>query len=98
MAKAPNDIIPNLWSDEILRTFKSSNAFVNDPLEPYDMWEGETYQECCAFARICGLTVLKSRFTEEFIILGRNRMHEQIPICSPKDLLNAIKQYASRSS
>lgn len=94
MAKAPNDFIPGLWSDEILKTFKSSGIFANDPLEPNDMWEGETYQECCAFAYLCELTVLKSRFTEEFIILGRNRMHHQIPICPPKDLLNAIKQYA----
>lgn len=94
MAKAPNDFIPGLWSDEILKTFKSSGTFANDPLEPYDLWKGQTYQECCAFAYICEVTVLKSRFTEEFILLGRNRMHKQIPVCSPEELLNAIKQYA----
>ena len=68
-------------------------------LDPHDFWNGEDggdYVEVVAWARLMGLRVLKTLQSgrEGFTIVKPDAPHRNIPLCSPRALLEQLKRYA----
>jgi hypothetical protein len=101
--------IPQLWADRIFKHFREKSV-VEDltaptiHLDPKDVWapSGEDFSEAVAWARLLGIQVTKphGRALAENFIISKPPGHipRMVPICSPPELIDVLRRFASSSS
>jgi hypothetical protein len=87
-----------LWSREIMQTFQRSAP---TELDPRSVWAptGETYAEALAWARLAGVSVTQpgtmSPLRDSFALSRPGRVPKLLPLCSPGDLIDEIRKFAT---
>ena len=91
----------DMWSTELLRQYRQAGmAVIHAELDPKDFWNGEDpgdYSEPVAWGKVMGLRVAKIQRPEgiAFLIFAPALPHRNVPLCSPRALLEQMKRYAT---
>jgi hypothetical protein len=103
MTLGAGTFVPGLWAAGVLEQFKRSTVldWLMDGvlLSPSDLWNGQSYDEACAFAAVAKVLVVVPASTKagSFFRLSRSGCPPQpVAQCSPDKLIEHIKAYASK--
>lgn len=100
--------IPEVWANRIFKHFREKTVLEDTfsptiHLDPKDVWgpSGEDFSEAVAWARLLNIRVTKPHgraLAENFILSPSNGIPHMIPICSPTELIDALRLMASSNS
>jgi hypothetical protein len=94
--------IPSMWSKHLLEIFKKTSVmdhFESPRLSGQDVWAptGEDYSEAVAWSHILGISVTRptGSMKDNLLLRSPGRYVTMIPLCSPTELINVMRDIAS---
>lgn len=98
---------PTIWARQAAKSLTDKPVLKellrNTPLRPNDTWAptGETYEEACAWARLLNVTVTRpggeALLVGYFTLTSLEKVPRLIEACSPGELIDVLRYYATES-